>query len=144
MDQRRKQKVGEAYDILVHAHWLDAGQLRITVTAQGGRGHYLYQYDQRPITDPLQNTDVADAWRDTVQQGVREMDNLIGSWFQVQVEKVIRGPFTLTGAELGVILRKGQEFEYVSMSAGQTPPTPPPIDFGMAIFDYDRNRGENG
>lgn len=144
MDQRRKQKVGEAYDVIVHSHWEDNGQMLVTLTSQGGRGYTLYSYDERPITEPLQNTDVSSKYREVVEIGVSEDDNIVGSWFQVKVEKIVRSMFTISGAEVGVLLRKGQEFEYISTSAGATPPSPPKIDAGMSMFDDDMNRGYNG
>ena len=112
-----------------------------TIEAQGGRGYSLYAYEQRPITDPLQNTDIADAYRGTVQQGIAEADNIVGTWFQVTVTKVIRGVFQIDGVDIGILMRPGHEFEYVSVSPRQDPPT---IDAGMAIFDQEMNRGYNG
>lgn len=141
IDGRRKEKVAEAYDILAHVYWKDEGQLMTMIESQGGRGYSLYAYEQRPITDPLQNTDIADAYRGVIQQGVAEADNIVGTWFQVTVTKVIRGVFQINGMDVGVLMRPGHEFEYVSVSTRQDPPT---IDAGLAIFDQEMNRGYNG
>lgn len=140
VDGRRREKVGEVIDILVHARWNDPGQLQITCLTQWGRSEGLFNYEQRPITEPLQNTDINNAWRGLVQQGVQE--GLAGSWFEVGIRKIIRGFFEIDGLEIGIVLRSGHEFEYVSMdSEGEDIPE---LDQGMLAFDMELNRGYNG
>ena len=139
-DGRRREKLGEVYDIIAHCRWSDNGQLGITCASQGGRRNQLFQYDQRPITQVLQNTDIDNRWRGIIQQGVRE--GLVGNWFEVGIQKVIYGPFEFEGMEIGVILREGHEMEYVSVDSD--PEIPPVLDAGILIYDQELNRGFNG
>lgn len=140
MDGRRREKLGEVYDIIAHCKWVDNGQLSIICTSQGGRRNEMFQYDQRPITEPLQNTDIDNRWRGIVQQGVRE--GLVGNWFEIGIRKIIYGPFEFDGMEIGVLLREGHEMEYVSMDSD--PEIPPVLDAGILIYDQELNRGFNG
>lgn len=44
-------------------------------------------------------------------------EGLAGSWFEVGIRKIIRGFFEIDGLEIGIVLRSGHEFEYVSMDS---------------------------
>ena len=139
-DGRRREKLGEVYDIIAHVRWNDIGQLGITCLSQNGRRNQLFQYDQRKITDPLQNTDISNLWRGIVQQGVQE--GLVGNWFEIGLRKIIYGSFEFEGMEIGVLLREGHEMEYVSMDSEAE--IPPDLDEGILIYDQEMNRGFNG
>jgi hypothetical protein len=139
IDGRRRYKMAEAYDILALARWQDVGQLLLTLEGQFGRVGMLFEYIQRQITDPLQNTDVSNAWREIVQQAV-PADHL-SSWFVAGFQKVIRGDFDIAGLQVGILPREGAEFEYVSVSGAETLPTP---DQELAIFDDRFNEGYDG
>lgn len=140
IDGRRWYKVGEAYDILAHAHWDDEGDMLTTIESQGTRYAFLFKYEQRPITDALQNSDISNGARWVIQQGLPE--GIIGAFFVVGIRKIVRGPFTLGGMEIGIVPCKGHEFEYVSFSSGQV--IEPELDGNLLVFDPEFNRGYDG
>ncbi|MBK8772416.1 MAG: hypothetical protein IPM06_18615 [Rhizobiales bacterium] len=140
IDGRRWYKVAEAYDILAHAHWDDDGDMLTTVESQGDRYAFLFKYEQRPITDALQNSDISNGARWVIQQGLPE--GIIGAFFVVGIRKIVRGPFILGGMEIGIVPCKGHEFEYVSFSSGQV--IEPELDGNLLVFDPEFNRGYDG
>lgn len=140
IDGRRREKVGEVMYVLAHARWTDIGQLGISCISQNGRSEALFQYQQRTIDDPLQNIDINNEWRRLVQQHFPE--GVVGSWFQVGIRKIVRGPFEVDGMEIGYLPLPGHEFEYVSYQS--TPESIPVLDEGLLPYDQELNRGYNG
>ena len=141
MDGRRREKLGEVWDILGHLSWDDNGELFMSCFSQNNRRNLVFKYEQRPITQILQNTDIDNRWRGIVQQGVQE--GLVGNWFEVGIRKTIYGKFEFEGMELGVILRSGHEMEYVSTNFQEEIDTTG-IDDNFLIYDLSMNRGYSG
>ena len=139
IDGRRWYKMAEAYDILAMARWSDVGELQLTLDGQFGRVGDLFRYDERTIASPLQEGDIAPAYREVVQQTVPAYR--LSSWFAAGFTKVIRGPFEISGLQVGILPRQGTEFEYISVSEAETIPAP---DQKLAIFDDRFNSGEDG
>lgn len=139
VDRRRSWRVGEALFILGHASWLDVGQLMLTLRGQFGRVGSLFKYEQRPITEPHQNTNVNNLWREQILQAVPA--GRVGTWFQPGATKVVRGEFTIEGLDVALIAREGHEWEYVSLSKEEMIPQ---LDTGLAIFDDRFNGGNDG
>lgn len=140
IDGRRREKLGEVWDILCHLAWNDQGDLYTSCVSQGGRRNQVFKYDQRPITQILQNTDINNDWRGLIQQGV--LEGLVGNWFEVGFRKTIYDAFEFQGMEIGVILRDGHEMEYVSVTSMEEPTVPLADD--LLIYDLSMNRGHHG
>lgn len=131
LDRRKRYKIAEAWDILVHARWTDNGELRTILHAEDDIRVASHLYEQRPTTEILQNSGVKNTSRRIIQQGLRE--GMYGTWFTVEWIKVYRDNFWCIGAEVGVIPREGSELEYMSYS--DPDPYDVVVDTNLAIFD---------
>lgn len=132
VDPRRPTQVAELYDARLHARFSDNGTLRLTVTGDDFRFAKAFGYVQRGPESPLQNTDSADAFRHSIQQGLPA--GLYGASFELRATKLFRPPFDflLRGLELGVILRPGHPADWVSLSP---PEEVPPVESGLLLVD---------
>lgn len=139
IDRRKWYKVAEVWDMIVHANWEDNGEMRMILHSEDDLRTASHRYDQRPVTEKLQRSDVANSARRIIQQGLRE--GMYGTWFTMEWLKVFRGPLWCVGAEIGIIPRDGSEFDYISYS--DPDPYNVQVDENLAIFDDTFQEGLN-
>lgn len=129
---------GEPWDVRIGCSFRDEGSLKTYLVGDEERFRKRFVYSSRPKTALLQPQDVSRAVVTTYQQAIPA--GLHASYFDIEVEKVLRPPFdfTLTGIEMGYIPRRSRPQDDVSLDLGEDVP----IDQGLSVVDAGENVSE--